>query len=176
HQRRLSTFEHPVSDNLKTHADHDQNRGDRPHAGGTGIIHDGPCDRKQYDGNAYDGRSNAGVEKTPVDQNRQGHDAGSGDPAPKRVKTPQSQRDNRSQKQKQDAKYMHRTVARIAVIFHVIHKLALEISSHATLASILAHRHGLKLRIKYRAERWFARSRQEQTSIEVELVGTPKSN
>src|SRR3954451_5238826 len=136
-----------MSDDLKTHADQDQNRRDRPHAGGTGIIHDDPCGRKQYQPNANDGRSNADVEKTPVDQNRQDHDAGSGDPAAKRVNTPQTQRENRSQKQKHDTKYMHRTIARIAVIFHVIHKLALEISSHATLASILAHRHGLKLRI-----------------------------
>jgi hypothetical protein len=55
------------------------------------------------------------------------------------VNRPQAEGENRSQEQKYDAKHVHSAIPRIAVIFHVIRKLALKIGTHTALVSVLAY-------------------------------------
>ena len=56
----------------------------------------------------------------------------------KRVNRPQAEGKNRGQEQEYDAKYMHHSIPGIAVVFHVIRKLALEIGIHNGLVTALA--------------------------------------
>ena len=69
-QRRLSAFEHLMSDSLHGEADDNQDAGNRPHGGSARMAHDRRCGYQQQHGSAEDGCSERGIEQQPVDQDR----------------------------------------------------------------------------------------------------------
>ena len=123
-KRRLPAFKYPVSDNLQTDAHDNQYGRDRPHRGDTDGAHDHGRSRKQQDRSADDPDSQSGIEQQPIDQDRQDHDGRHGGLGAEGVDRPEMQRKNRGREQKYNSEHVHHAVPPVAMILHVIRKLA----------------------------------------------------
>ena len=129
-------LEHPMANHLEADAERDQGQGDRPHHYGACVMHDHCGSRKQHDRKAKNGCSERSVEQQPIDQHRQCKER-----RERRLHAPylhghQIERKNGGEKQCQNTEHMHRTIPGVAMIFHVIGKLALEKGIHGVARSL----------------------------------------
>src|SRR6266851_2659419 len=132
---RLTTFEYLMPDNLHSDADDNQYNRNYQNGGNAHMARDNCCSDKQENSSADECQAKGSIEHDPVDQHGQNHERRHIALKTKNCDGPQAQGKNRRQEQKYDADNVHGTVARIAMIFHVVRKLAPKTSTHSALAT-----------------------------------------